>query len=285
MAVIKSSIAEFSVAKDPDFQAICNSVFPEIFKRLNISTLTEFDQLDSSQIDGIDLDIRYQMNLMADVDWHLRRLILKLYGPVLFLQFPPNIRISSADISEDHFNRPYVTDLIHCDSWSQAPPDSYNLFLYLQFQPGRPCLDFYEVDDFDFELLRSYKGPYCKAPKLHFKRLPTTAETGKLYIFPTHTPHKTNRGEYGLRISLDARFRPLNNNFLSSDLYNDLVNDNWEINRMTSLGVYWIFSDQPTSSFEHKVKQEFHLAESFDPLYLQKRRKYTSKFYDLSNLP
>ena len=229
----------------------------------------------------VDLDIRYQMKLMANIDWHLKKLILKLYGPVLFLQFPSNIRVSGTAISDNHLNRPYVTDLVHCDCWSQAPPDSYNLFLYLHYQPGRPFLDFYTVDDSEYKLFSSYKGPYSESPKFRFKHLPTTPETGKLFIFPTQTPHKTNRGEFGLRVSLDARFRPSHIDFTSSDLYNDLVNDDWNTNRMTSLGVYWLFSDKPTNTFEHKVKQELSLANSFDSCYLQKRRQYISKFYDL----
>ena len=192
-----NSPTEFSVASDPDFCAIRSLVFSEIFKRLNISSFVEFDQLNSSDIVGVDLDIRYQMNLMANIDWHLKKLILKLYGPVLFLQFPSNIRVSGTAISDNHLNRPYVTDLVHCDCWSQAPPDSYNLFLYLHYQPGRPFLDFYTVDDSEYKLLSSYKGPYSESPKFRFKHLPTTPETGKLFIFPTQTPHKTNRGEFG----------------------------------------------------------------------------------------
>ena len=95
------------------------------------------------------------------------------------------------------------------------------------------------------------------------------------------TPHKTNRGISGLRISLDARFRPLRTDFTSTDLYTDLVNDNWDSNRMTSLGVYWLFSESPTNSFLDKVNQELQVADSFDTLYLQKRQQYIAKFYDL----
>ena len=273
------SYKEFSVLDDADYIEICNLVLPWIFNKLNVSSLLEFDELGAQSIENVDLDIRYEMNIMTSIDYYLRRLITKLYGPVLFLQFPANIRVAGSEVPQGYMTKDYVTDRIHCDCWSQAPADSFNLFLYLHYRPGRPSLDFFTVPDSELPQLFSYKGPYSSAPCLTFQKIDTTPDSGQLYIFPTQTPHQTNRGEFGLRISLDARFRPLQHDFTTTPLFQELLHDYWLENRMTSLGVYWLFSDKTHFTLNEKIIDELTLSQAFDMRYHQKRLEYLDKFY------
>ena len=46
------------------------------------------------------------------------------------LQYPVNIRISENKNFPKKY-REYDTRFIHCDSWSGAPKDSFNAFIYL----------------------------------------------------------------------------------------------------------------------------------------------------------
>jgi hypothetical protein len=274
-----SSIRTFELNKNQDFISIRHHVFDALFKRIGISSLGELDELDPNYIASLDLDLRYDMNLMSTIDTHLRSIILLYIGPVKFVQFPVNIRIASPLVAHDSYSRPYSTDYLHCDCWSQAPSDSSNIFLYLHYTQGSPKLDFYNVADIDLQTVLSYKGPYKFAPHLNVQKSNQITSTGTMYDFPTHTLHKTNRGTKGFRISLDVRYRPLSDNFKDSQLFDALLRDDWLVNRMTSLGVYWLFYDKSCESFYQRISEEIYNSVSMGKEYTYKRLAYIKRFY------
>ena len=277
-----SFINTFDLSDNNDYISIRSHVFSALFKRLSISSLGELDNLSPEYVAKRDLDLRYDMNLMSIIDSHLRNIILSYIGPVQFVQFPVNIRIISPYVPPNAFDRPYSTDYLHCDCWSQAPSDSSNIFLYLHYTPNAPKLDFYHVAEKDFESLLNYRGPYKNAPYLNVDQANHEAGSGILHEFPTHTLHKTNRGTDGFRISLDVRYRPISENFQDSKEMVALLKDDWLASRMTSLGVYWLFTEKFCDTFDQRFSEEINSAYAMGKHYVRKRDSYVHKFY--SNL-
>ncbi len=272
-------INTFDLSKNNDYISIRSHIFSALFKRLGISSLGELDQLSPEYVDKIDLDLRYEMDLMSIIDSYLRNIIASYIGPVQFVQFPVNIRVISPFVPSNSFNRPFSTDYLHCDCWSQAPSDSSNIFLYLHYTPNAPKLDFYDVADKDFQSLLSYKGPYKNAPTLAVDKTNHEAGDGIMHEFPTHTLHKTNRGTNGFRISLDVRYRPLSKYFEDSNEIDALLKDDWLASRMTSLGVYWLFTERFCDTFQKRISTELVNSLPMGNRYIQKRKSYINRFY------
>ncbi len=228
------------------------------------------------------VDLRMNIPLMLQVEALLPGLLhefgfsISAFGSV---QFPANIRVvESRNNSNPDAN--YRTDYIHCDSWSGAPLDSFNLFVYLFVSPESPYLAMYEFRDpsqFAMDRFASYSE--ISVDQKDLRALPFPTEVGSGAIWPTATPHRTVIPKTCLsaawRVSLDVRFRA--GSPYSHD--SNVPFDEFARSRMTSGGVYWDSATLGSTTMKEKAKRELELTESHGLWATTMRHQYLEAWY------
>jgi len=230
-------------------------------------------------------DLRRDTHLMLKIETLLPE-ILHEFGLQIdclgSVQFPVNLRIlqSEGDFETD---KPYGTENVHCDSWSGAPLDSYNLFIYLFVSPGCPYLALYEFSG-DLHPWENRYGSYAEVSigEGDLRPLPFETEVGNGALWPTLTPHRTViplSSELtrlpAWRVSLDVRFR-------STSPYEPDPNVDFcefSQSQMTSGGVYWDSSTVGCVSISEKIKRELEVAEKHGSWAADIRREYVNVWY------
>ena len=227
-------------------------------------------------------DLRTDTPLMLTVESLLPQLLHQFNVPIEgigSLQFPANIRLLQSERSLNTRN-PYRTDYIHCDSWSGAPLDSFNLFLYLFVTPGSPHLAIYEFQEDSQSFQNRYKS-YSEVPVQEKDLQPFSFATlsGNGALWPTATPHRTVLPDSTLspawRVSLDVRFR-LGTPYTSDP---NLPLEEFAESRMGSPGVYWDSSTVGCESIDEKLKRELQVAHTFGPWATRARENYLKAWY------
>ena len=157
------------------------------------------------------------------------------------------------------------------------PQDSFNLFCTCIINLGGRALIFSQFQNPNSQLFAPTRDPTHPPQSLHSRKSLLNLDPVIFLSSPPHTPHQTNRGDFGLRISLDARFEPLHSGFKATPLFEDMLRDNWLANRMTSLGVYWLSSDRDI--FKIKFKKSLLCLKLLMSDIILKEWEYLLRFY------
>jgi hypothetical protein len=201
------------------------------------------------------------------------------------IQFPANIRVVQSESGYSNRNV-FRTDYIHCDSWSGAPLDSYNLFVYLFVSPGSPYLRIYEFPDASHHFENRYASyAQVQIREQDLQPFHFATEAGNSAFWPTVTPHRTVVPELtaspAWRVSLDVRLR-------SGSPYSPDPNvrlEEFSKSRMSGGGLYWDSSTIGFPSIAEKIKRELEVAERHGSWALDVRREYLNAWYPKSEGP
>ena len=277
-----------NVRNSSDFkllEELVSGKFCEIYSVSNIRDLRIADPQDNR------LDLRHDSEFMLSVERHLRGLLKTkmalLDGELKMLQFPANLRVLTPPRAREFSTKPYSTSKFHCDCWSGAPLDSYNFYLVLYSDESAPSLKLFNVNEGD-SYIQNYRGEYDSAPSLTVLDERTVANSGDFAAFATHTPHKTDTGSEGLRISLDfrARVQRFGDTGMVDTLRKEIMNGSCQkaLGSMNSRGIYWHYSDKSFRELSEKIEQELKFAKEISHQYFEERLKYIQANYqDASN--
>ncbi len=230
-------------------------------------------------------DLRKNNKLMIEVE----SLILNILNDLKFkniksLQYPANIRIVSNKKFSNLYSD-YDTRYIHSDSWSGAPTDSFNCFIYLLVSNKSPKLELYKTLG-KTSKYRNLNGKYedIKIKKKFLKKIKFNAQEGNMAIWETHTPHRTfvkKFDEEFFRISIDFRFK-LSSPYIYKKSHNL---KNFHNTKMNSDGVYWLVKKnyKKHSSIKDKILNELISLKRYK-FFSNLRKKYIKKYYKNINL-
>ncbi len=275
-----NNVSSLDISNTLEFKELSNIVIKSICKRYQVKCLEDIENLGSDWFYSKGIDLRDDTNTTLEIDNKLRILLDKLKVKADFMQFPVNIRLYMPKPMKNSKLKEYNTDELHCDHWSGSPSDSTNCFLYIHKKFDSTYLAFYDFEEKDLEKVRSYRGSYLNAPKLEVKELKQINKTGILHLWNCQTPHKTVRIGPSCTVSIDFRLRS------ATKIFNEDLNKKEEVwikSRMTSLGVYWIISDQIHTRMEEKIKSELELSKNYGTKYTNLRREYLKSHYNQEN--
>jgi len=274
-----NSTTTIQIKKNESFKKLHQIVFKEL---LNQKKCLLNYKLINKKIKKVGpRDLRKNNKLMIKVESLILNILKDLkIKKIQSLQYPVNIRISSNNNFPSKF-RDYDTRHVHCDSWSGAPKDSYNAFIYLFACEKAPKLELYQNLPKKHKY-RNFLGKYSglKVEKKYLKKVKFNAEPGNMAIWETYTPHKTkvikNLNKNYYRISIDFRFKksspyPNKKNYNAENFYKSKMNND---------GVYW-FVKKNYSSFsnlKNKIKYELGKVKRKGIDY-NLRKEYVRKFY------
>tara|TARA_Y100000768_G_scaffold379720_1_gene355832 strand:+ start:4818 stop:5669 length:852 start_codon:yes stop_codon:yes gene_type:complete len=223
-------------------------------------------------------DHRNKNHLMIKVE----NLILEILKDLKFenirsLQYPANIRVVSNKSFPNSLSE-YDTRHVHCDAWSGAPKDSYNVFIYIFASNKSPGLEIYKNLP-NSHKYRNFLGNYLdvKIQKKFLKEVNFKSREGNMAIWETYTPHKTYVKKFKkdyFRISVDFRFK------LSSP-YSFLKNKKrLERSKTNHDLVYWSIQKKNKyfSSMKQKILFELHKIKK-NKFFYNLRKTYISKYY------
>lgn len=228
---------------------------------------------------GKSIDLRGNLELMVKIENHLFELLEDRVDELNIesFQFPVNVRIIHSIPPDGYLARPFATDYVHCDVWSDAPSDSTNFFLYLFTFGNCSALKIFESIQND-PYSRDYRGPYVDfdGDLSGLAEVPTEVLEGALYAFDTYSPHKTERGTDGLRISIDFRTRSappytLDGKPADPDKFSSYSPG------VPGPGIYWTKQDRSLSNFSDKCSYELEQAKTTGDWAVSLREAYIEK--------
>lgn len=241
----------------------------------------------ASRISASPPDLRLRLGVMLRLESLLVRLLKECgLGPYGSLQFPANVRVLNP-LRKNVSREQYSTELLHCDSWSGAPSDSWNHLLYILTEPQCAYLEMRETLSMGHPL-REYVGPYdqLSAEQIDgLREVSIPCSPGVLAAWPTHSPHRTNYGptsaEEGsargpVRVSVDFRAR-IGHPYLEDR--NSPIRD-FAASKMNSGGVYWAFPDSEFLDMASKVAFEQTVASKLSAEALGLRAEYLRAHYE-----
>jgi hypothetical protein len=268
-------IRQHSFSNEPAFKALQDLVRDALCTVLDTDWPKAIEVLTA----GKSVDLRDDLELMIRIENHLFELLenQKDTWDIESFQFPVNVRIVHSTPPDGYLARPFATDHMHCDVWSDAPSDSSNFFLYLFTVGDCSALKIYESIQND-PYSRNYRGPYVNfdGDLSELAEIPSEIEEGVLYAFDTYSPHKTVRGTDGIRISIDFRTR-------SGVPYN-LEGRPADPDKFSSYspgvpgpGIYWSRQNRRMMSFSDKCEYELEQAKNIGDWAVSLRQAYIEK--------
>ena len=102
---------------------------------------------------------------------------------------------------------------------------------------------------------------------------------GTMHIFSCFMPHAVARNSKGVTISVDFRLRNLTSEFI--DDLETKSRDAWASSKMTSLGVYWKWSNNRHTTFKDKIEKELELDPKMPRKYNIFKSEYIKNFYSI----
>lgn len=268
-------IRQLSLSKEPAFGVLQNLIRNALCEILG----TEWPETLETLSLGRSIDLRGNLELMVQIENCLFELLghRKDDWDIESFQFPVNVRIVHSTPPDGYLARPFATDYVHCDVWSDAPSDSTNFFLYLFTVGNCSALKIYDSIKDDL-YSRDYRGPYVDfdGDLSKLKEIPTDIQEGKLYAFDTFSPHKTARGTDGIRISIDFRTR--------SGVPYKLDGRPADPEKFSSYspgvpgpGIYWSKQNESLKSFADKCEYELKQAKAIGDWAVSLRQAYIEK--------
>ena len=269
----------FKIKENKNFKNLQNIILNHLFKSKNFSTSYNFL---NKKLNSIKLkDLRENNNLMIKIEHLILNILNDLnIKNIKSLQYPVNIRISENKNFPKKY-REYDTRFVHCDSWSGAPKDSFNAFIYLIASEKAPKIEIYKSLP-KTHRYRDLKGKYSSfnLDKKYLKRIKFKAEPGNMAIWETATPHKTIVNNLSKkkfhRISIDFRFKKTSpytfqKKYKSESFYKSKMNND---------GVYWSINNLPSpfNNINDKIKYEMSIIEK-NKFFYKLRKKYIKKYY------
>lgn len=263
----------FNLSKSTHFFKLQDLILKKIINKKNYKT----NQLKFNK--NHIFDLRNDNKLMIKIENLLKKILKEVgFNNIYSMQYPANIRIVNSE-SNHSIKKSYDTRYLHCDSWSGAPEDSLNGFIYLYYEKESPIVKIYDTIP-KGDILRLYKGKYknAKIPKNLIKEKKFIPKIGNMAIWPTHTIHKThykdNKNYHEKwRISLDFRIK-------GSSPYNLISKKNikkFYETKMNSDGVYWHISN--CKNIKNKIIKELDQAKLESKQAYIARKKYINNYY------
>jgi hypothetical protein len=268
-------MGEYSFADQPSFRRAQSLVQAALCK----ASGADWPQTQGILQAGMSYDVRVDFELMTQIENCLVDLLVATgrLGDIKSIQFPANVRIVHGAPPSGYLARPFATDYVHCDVWSDAPADSMNAFLYLFTIGNCARLKLFESIALD-PYARSFRGPYSdyKGDLSSLKAVPVRAEAGSMYLFDTFSPHKTERTGEGLRISIDFRVRT-DSPYMIDGAPADPVKFGRYSPGVPGPGIYWSTPGRTWASFEDKCDFELSNAKAIGPWAVALREAYIGK--------
>jgi methionyl-tRNA formyltransferase len=263
----------YSLSKNIHFLKLQDLILKKILNKKSY-TIKEL-KLNRSHI----IDLRNNNNLMIKIESLLKKILKRIgFNNISSMQYPVNIRIVNSNF-DDSNKKDYDTRFLHCDSWSGAPEDSLNGFIYLYYEKNSPIVKIYDTIPKN-NILKFYKGKYkdAKISKSLTKEKKFSPKIGNMALWPTHTIHKTSfknnkNSKEKWRISLDFRIK-------GSNPYNLISKNNLKKfyeTKMNSDGVYWHLSN--SKDIKAKIINELKKSRLQSKSAYIVRKRYINKYY------
>ncbi len=273
----KFKFGTYNLEKNSNFIKLRKIILSEILKKKNLPK--KYKDINNELKKIKSKDYRNKNQLMVKVE----KLILKILKDLKFenicsLQYPANIRVVSNKNFPNSLSE-YDTRHVHCDAWSGAPKDSYNVFIYIFTSNKSPGLEIYKNLP-NSHKYRNFLGNYLdvKIQKKFLKEVNFKSSEGNMAIWETYTPHKTYVKKFNedyFRISVDFRFK-------KSSPYDSIKNKKFRLDRskMNHDLVYWSVQkkDKYFSSMKQKILFELHKIKK-NKFFYNLRKTYISKYY------
>jgi len=174
------------------------------------------------------------------------------------IQYPMDIRIIHPLEPKKLKSKKYLTSSIHCDTWTEEPPDIINVIMYLVVNKNTSRVSLLETNEKELleysKYQNFYKNKFFLYSKKYFSILnklklkkPNKIKhvNGQILIFNGYVPHQTVRKGNEVRISLEFRLKTKNP-------YKETKN--WK--NTNNHGRYWLLPNGIDDNFSKRIKNE-----------------------------
>tara|TARA_Y100001970_G_C14197087_1_gene838755 strand:- start:1013 stop:1858 length:846 start_codon:yes stop_codon:yes gene_type:complete len=271
----ESGVHFFPLNKNSNFKTLQEIIKKNLIKHSS----TSWSQTKKLIANGWNYDLRKDLDLMTELESIIYKLLtpFSILEDFLSLQFPLNIRLIGEECNPDQ-NKPYSTNNIHCDTWSGAPDDIQQYFLYVFFKKKSSYIElFNKVNN---KNVNNFKGPYknFKINEDFLKIVEYDPYEGLLIKFDPKCPHQTIYTGAGYRLSIDFRTRKKNCYKIKKKYIEKKIFSQEHSGHPFGLGYYWTKSQHTFKSYKEKKEFELNFAQKFSTIAYKLRSNHLKYF-------